>query len=114
MGFCKPEAPDTIGQSRSRTGSQALDETAEALEQLADALEQTAAHFEAAEKGELKEMFGSGTATVINPIVGFGYKDQKFELPKIDDSYAIFFKDKLMKIQYNEAEDKHGWTYEVK
>ncbi len=69
---------------------------------------------EAAEKGELKEMFGSGTATVINPIVGFGYKDQKFELPKIDDSYAMFFKDKLMKIQYNEAEDTHGWTYEVK
>ena len=69
---------------------------------------------EAAEKGELKEMFGSGTATVINPIVGFGYKDQKFELPKLDDSYAMFFKDKLMKIQYNEAEDKHGWTYEVK
>ncbi|MDR5589643.1 branched-chain amino acid aminotransferase [Christiangramia sp. SM2212] len=69
---------------------------------------------EAAEKGELKEMFGSGTATVINPIVGFGYKDQKFELPKIEDSYAKFFKDKLMKIQYNEAEDKFGWRHEVK
>ncbi|GAA4316008.1 branched-chain amino acid aminotransferase [Pontixanthobacter gangjinensis] len=69
---------------------------------------------EAAEKGELKEMFGSGTATVINPIVGFGYKDQKFELPKLEDSYAKFFKDKLMKIQYNEAEDKFGWRYEVK
>lgn len=69
---------------------------------------------EAAEKGELKEMFGSGTATVINPIAGFGYKDQKFELPKIEDSYAKFFKDKLMKIQYNEAEDKFGWRYEVK
>ena len=69
---------------------------------------------EAAEKGELKEMFGSGTATVINPIVGFGYKDKKFELPKLEDSYAKFFKDKLMKIQYNEAEDKFGWRYEVK
>ena len=69
---------------------------------------------EAAEKGELKEMFGSGTATVINPISGFGYKDQKFELPKMEDSYARFFKDKLMKIQYNEAEDKFGWRYEVK
>ncbi|MCB7481379.1 branched-chain amino acid aminotransferase [Christiangramia sediminis] len=69
---------------------------------------------DAAEKGELKEMFGSGTATVINPIAGFGYKDQKFELPKMEDSYARFFKDKLMKIQYNEAEDKFGWRYEVK
>ncbi|MFV8226740.1 branched-chain amino acid aminotransferase [Christiangramia aquimixticola] len=69
---------------------------------------------EAAKAGELKEMFGSGTATVINPIVGFGYKDEKFELPKMEESYASFFKDKLMKIQYNEAEDKFGWTYEVK
>ncbi len=69
---------------------------------------------EAAEKGELKEMFGSGTATVINPISGFGYQDQKFELPKLEDSYAKFFKDKLMKIQYNETEDKFGWRYEVK
>ncbi len=69
---------------------------------------------EAAEKGELKEMFGSGTATVINPISGFGYQDQKFELPKLEDSYAKFFKDKLMNIQYNETEDKFGWRYEVK
>jgi len=69
---------------------------------------------EAAENGELKEMFGSGTATVINPIVGFGHKDKKFDLPKLEDSYAKFFKDKLMKIQYNEAEDKFGWRHEVK
>ncbi|WP_300437013.1 branched-chain amino acid aminotransferase [Christiangramia sp.] len=69
---------------------------------------------EAAEKGELKEMFGSGTATVINPIVGFGYKDHKFDLPNMEDSYARSFKDKLMKIQYNQAEDKFGWRYEVK
>ena len=69
---------------------------------------------EAARKGELKEMFGSGTATVINPIVGFGFKGEKFDLPKLEDSYAGFFKDKLMKIQYNESEDKHGWRHEVK
>jgi len=69
---------------------------------------------EAAEKGELKEMFGSGTATVITPILGFGYKDKKFDMPKMTDSYATFFKDKLMKIQYNEAEDNFGWRYEVK
>lgn len=68
---------------------------------------------EAAEKGELKEMFGSGTATVINPIVGFGYAGQKYELPKLEDSYARFFKDKLMKIQYNQAEDKFGWRFPI-
>ena len=69
---------------------------------------------EAAKSGELKEMFGSGTATVINPIVGFGYKDEKFELPKMDDSYASKFKQKLMNIQYNIDEDKYNWTHEVK
>ncbi|MGY5847072.1 branched-chain amino acid aminotransferase [Salegentibacter sp. HM20] len=69
---------------------------------------------EAARAGELKEIFGSGTATVINPISGFGFKNEKFELPKLEDSYAKFFKDKLMKIQYNQAEDKFGWRYEVK
>lgn len=69
---------------------------------------------EAARNGELKEIFGSGTATVINPISGFGHKNEKFELPKLQDSYASLFKDKLMKIQYNQTEDKYGWRYEVK
>lgn len=69
---------------------------------------------EAARKGELKEIFGTGTATVINPIAGFGYKGEKFELPKVEDTYARFFKDKLMKIQYNQSEDKYGWRHEVK
>lgn len=68
---------------------------------------------EAARAGTLKEMFGSGTAAVINPISGFGYKGEKFELPQMEDSYAHFFKDKLMKIQYNQAEDKFGWRYLV-
>lgn len=68
----------------------------------------------AAEGGSLKEIFGTGTAAVINPIQGFGYKGEKYELPKIEDSYATYFKDKLMKIQYNLAEDEFGWRYEVK
>ncbi|WP_373059826.1 branched-chain amino acid aminotransferase [Zunongwangia sp. H14] len=68
---------------------------------------------EAAQSGELKEMFGSGTATVINPILGFGYGGEKYELPKMEDTYATFFKDKLTKIQYNQAEDKFGWRYLV-
>jgi branched-chain amino acid aminotransferase len=68
----------------------------------------------AAGDGSLKEIFGTGTAAVINPIQGFGYKGEKYELPKIEDSYATHFKEKLMKIQYNLAEDEFGWRYEVK
>ena len=63
--------------------------------------------------GTLKELFGSGTAAVINPILGFGYKGERYELPQLEDSYANRFKKDLMNIQYNKAEDKFGWRYPV-
>ncbi|MFD0977881.1 branched-chain amino acid aminotransferase [Salinimicrobium gaetbulicola] len=69
---------------------------------------------EAAEKGELKEIFGAGTAATINPVKGFGHQGKKFELPELEDSYATFFKKELMNIQYNKSEDKYGWRYLVK
>ena len=69
---------------------------------------------EAAEKGELKEIFGSGTAATINPVIGFGNKGKKYDLPQLEDSYASFFKKKLMEIQYNKVEDKFDWRYLVK
>lgn len=69
---------------------------------------------EAQKQGTLKEIFGAGTAAVINPIQGFGFQGEKYELPKIENSYASFFKDKLLKIQYNLAEDPFGWRYLVK
>lgn len=68
---------------------------------------------EAARLGELKEIFGSGTAAVINPIAGFEHNGDQFELPKLDNSYADFFKNQLMSIQYNEAEDRHGWRIKL-
>lgn len=63
--------------------------------------------------GKLKELFGSGTAAVINPILGFGYKGVRYELPQLDNSYASRFKKQLLNIQYNKAEDKFGWRYSV-
>ncbi|WP_411031390.1 branched-chain amino acid aminotransferase [Spongiimicrobium sp. 3-5] len=68
---------------------------------------------EGVKDGTLMEMFGSGTAAVINPILGFGYKGERYELPKLQDSYAVRFKDQLMDIQYNKAEDKFGWRYQI-
>ena len=68
---------------------------------------------EAAKNNTLKEMFGSGTAAVINPILGFGYKGERYELPKLENSYASRFKKQLMDIQYNKSEDKFGWRYKV-
>ncbi|MEL6916175.1 MAG: branched-chain amino acid aminotransferase [Bacteroidota bacterium] len=68
---------------------------------------------EASKNNTLKEMFGSGTAAVINPILGFGYKGERYELPKMEDSFAGRFKKQLMDIQYNKSEDKFGWRYKV-
>ena len=68
---------------------------------------------EAAKNGNLKEIFGAGTAAVVSPIVAFSYKDTEYQLPKIDDSFASQLKDKLTKIQYKLAEDTFGWTVKV-
>jgi len=67
----------------------------------------------AAKSGELKEMFGAGTAAVVSPISGFGHKGSDYDLPEIENSYAMLLKKKITDIQYNRAEDKYGWRYKV-
>jgi branched-chain amino acid aminotransferase len=69
---------------------------------------------ESARRGELLEMFGAGTAAVVNPILGFSNKGESFELPKIENSYASFIKKRITDIQQNKIEDKFGWTYKVR
>ncbi len=56
---------------------------------------------EAARNGELKEIFTSGTAAVISPILGFEHEGEKFELPKLETTFASKFKQLLLDIQYN-------------
>lgn len=68
---------------------------------------------EAAKNGSLKEIFGAGTAAVINPIVGFSFQDKYYELPKITDSFALDIKEKLTNIQNKLAEDTFGWTVKI-
>ena len=67
----------------------------------------------AAKDGSLKEIFGAGTAAVVNPIVGFSYQNNYYELPKQENSFALQLKDKLNSIQYKLAEDTFGWTVKV-
>ena len=69
---------------------------------------------EAEKQGSLKEIFGAGTAAVVSLISHFGYKDNVYELPKIEDSYASSFKKQLMDLQYNKSQDPFGWRVEVK
>ena len=69
---------------------------------------------EAANNGELKEIFGAGTAATIVPFLGFDFNEKYYELPEVENSYGARFKQKLQDIQYNQAEDKFGWRHEVK
>ena len=68
---------------------------------------------ESSKNGDLKEIFGAGTAAVVNPIIGFSYKDHYYELPKTADSFALKLKEQLNDIQYKRAEDPFGWTVKV-
>ncbi|MBL4746777.1 MAG: branched-chain amino acid aminotransferase [Flavobacteriaceae bacterium] len=68
---------------------------------------------EAAKKGELKEMFGSGTAAVISPISAFSHGDYSYEMPTMEDSFAKHLKKRLTDIQRNKSEDQFGWRYKV-
>ena len=63
----------------------------------------------AAKQNNLKEIFGSGTAVVVLPISGFGYENEKIELPTIENPWSLLLKKKLNDIQYNITEDPYGW-----
>lgn len=68
---------------------------------------------EASKNGSLREIFGAGTAAVVNPIIGFSYQDIYYELPKTENPYASQFKEELTNIQHKLAEDPFGWTVKV-
>ena len=63
----------------------------------------------AAQSGDLKEMFGAGTAAVISPIACFGYKEKDYDLPEIENSFANTLKKTITDIQTNKSEDPYGW-----
>ncbi|MGB5370398.1 MAG: branched-chain amino acid aminotransferase [Flavobacteriaceae bacterium] len=68
---------------------------------------------EAAKKGTLKEMFGAGTAAVISPISGFGYRGNDYEIPDQDNGFGARLKKRITDIQYNRTEDPFGWRYRI-
>ena len=68
---------------------------------------------EASKNGSLKEMFGAGTAAVISPIAGFGFRGEDFDLPLLEDNYAAKLKKRVTDIQTNKSEDPYGWRVKV-
>lgn len=67
----------------------------------------------AAADGSLKEVFGAGTAAVISPVKGIGYKDAHYNVPVLEDGFAMHFKKSLTDIQYNLVEDPYGWRVKL-
>ncbi len=67
----------------------------------------------AAKNGSLKEMFGAGTAAVISPISGFGYRGKDYDLPELKETYAAKLKKRITDIQTNKANDPYGWRVKV-
>lgn len=68
----------------------------------------------AAREGNLKEMFGMGTAAVISPINGIGYRDEIFDIPTPSNGFGMRIKKGLTDIRTGVAPDAHGWMVEVK
>ncbi len=63
--------------------------------------------------GNLKEIFGCGTAVVVLPIKSFGYRDKLYNLKSNKNSMSIFIKEKLNNIQYNISNDFENWKYKI-
>ncbi|MCT7904537.1 Branched-chain-amino-acid transaminase 1 [Candidatus Ornithobacterium hominis] len=66
--------------------------------------------YEANQNGSLKEVFGCGTAVVLNNFSAIGYTDKVMELPEItEESWGPQLKKQMNEIQYGIADDPFGW-----
>jgi branched-chain amino acid aminotransferase len=71
--------------------------------------------YEAHANGELKEVFGSGTAAVISPVGNIKFDNKEITIGGGDvGPVAARLFDELMNIQYGKAEDTFDWTIAVK
>ena len=67
----------------------------------------------ASNDGNLKEMFGAGTAAVISPISLFGFRGKDYILPEVKNSYSTTLKKRITDIQTNKSIDDFGWRFKV-
>lgn len=64
-------------------------------------------------KGDLKEVFGTGTAAVITPVEALASADETWELPKGFGPTARLLFDEITAIQYGRKPDKFGWLQKM-
>ena len=69
---------------------------------------------EAAHRGTLREVFGTGTAAVISPVGELAYKGERIPINggRIGELTQKLY-DAIVAIQYGEAADARGWTVTV-
>ena len=69
---------------------------------------------DAYDRGELKEVFGTGTAAVISPVGHLKWGDKVMEINdnKIGEISQKLY-DTMTSMQYGKIEDKFGWIYRV-
>lgn len=66
---------------------------------------------EAHKAGELKEMFGSGTAAVVSHVADLSYQDTVYSLPAIEDrKIGPMIKKELTDIKEHTVEETNGWV----
>lgn len=61
----------------------------------------------------LRDMFGAGTAAVINPIDGFVYHDKKYKLDFLDREISTMLKKEIEGIKSGIIPDPHHWIRKV-
>ena len=68
---------------------------------------------EAQKAGQLKEVFGTGTAATISLIKELRYKDYVMEFDVDTWKTAPAVKDQLNAIRYGQVPDTHGWMQKI-
>ncbi|MCB0628278.1 MAG: branched-chain amino acid aminotransferase [Saprospiraceae bacterium] len=67
------------------------------------------------DRGELQEVFGTGTAAVVSHVAKIAYGDRVLELPAIEGrKIGPMIKDEIDGLRSGRIEDTHGWVEEVK
>lgn len=71
--------------------------------------------YQSHKKGDLKEVFGVGTAVVVNNYMAVGYANERLELADLpeDESYGKILKKNLVDLQMGIKEDPFGWRVKV-
>ncbi len=71
--------------------------------------------YEAHKNGSLKEVFGCGTAVVVNNFVEVGYPQESLPIAEMDeaDTWGKILKKELLLIQSGRTDDPFGWRKEV-